>query len=669
MKSIFFIGLILLQAAAFSQKKGQPLIDSLLNGLSAIKEDTNKVKSLTRIAETYVQVDPARGIGYAKNGLAIAEKLQWKKGIAKLDNAMGLLVGDTGNNTQARTWFEQSFALNKDLGDSFRMISNLNNIGRSYQRESEFPKALDYYLKALTIAEEIKNNEQIALVGTNLTASFVTQGDYRKGLEYAEMTLKYATLSNTPNNIGKALLQLGVIKMETKDSASSKTYMAKALKVYEEMDSKAGIAQVLVSMATLDYPDYKAAIAKMLKAQQILDEIGPSSIYSIGNMANLGSSYYDLALHGKPSDKKELLNKAETYLKRGILLSKETANTEYLANMSLSLSSIEEEKGNYKPALDNFKTYYSINDSLFSQDKKNELAGLESKHKIDLKDKEIAIGNLKLINQQRTLIGMVIGLALLSIIGGLVFRQSRMRKRSNTTLLRLNTQLDEANKTKLKFFGILSHDLRSPIANLVNYLFLLKNDPELLPADEQAAHQQQIGQSTEDLLQTLETMLLWSKEQMENFRPDIKIVPVSELFDYLQKFFSHTAQVNIRFKDPGTLEVSTDENYLKVIMQNLTSNAISAVRNTTDGLIEWKARKEDGRTILSITDNGPGINAEQAKALFEEGISLNAKTGFGFHLIRDLARAIRFQISIEPAPTTGATFVLSPLQSIIVHRS
>jgi signal transduction histidine kinase len=234
-----------------------------------------------------------------------------------------------------------------------------------------------------------------------------------------------------------------------------------------------------------------------------------------------------------------------------------------------------------------------------------------------------------------------------------------MRKRSNTALMSLNHQLDEANKVKLRFFGILSHDLRSPIANLVNYLYLLKNDPDLLPAGEQAAHQQQIGQSTEDLLQTLETMLLWSKEQMENFRPDIKMVPVSQLFDYLQKFFSQAAQVNIRFNDPGTLEVSTDENYLKVIMQNLTSNAIKAISNTPDGLIEWKAGKEDGKIILSITDNGPGINAAQTKALFEEDRSVNAKTGFGFHLIRDLARAIRFQISLEPGAVKGTTFVLS----------
>ena len=659
MKCILFIFLSLLQTGLFAQKKSQALIDSVLNGLPALKEDTSIVKSLTKIAETYIQVNPNKGIEYADKGLAIAEKINWKKAMAKLENAKGLLVGDTGNNTLARVHFERSYALNKELAASFNMISNLNNIGRSYQRESNFSRALDYFFKALSIAGEIKSNEQIALVGTNLTASFITQKNYTKGLEYAQMTLKYAELSQTPGNIGKALLHLGVIKQETKDTVAAMRYMEQALKVYEEMGNLSGVAQVMSTMAPLAYPDYKKAIETMLKAQKILDEIGPTSIFSIGNLANLGRTYFDLALHGPPAEKMELLGKAESYLKRGALVCKETDNAEYLATISLNLADLMEIKGNYKSALNNYKTYYSINDSLFSQDKKNELAGFENKHSIDLKDKEIAISKLELISQHRTQLGLIVGLALLGIIGGLLFWQSRVRKKSNTTLMVLNNQLDEANKVKVKFFGILSHDLRSPIASLLNFLYLLKNEPALLNAEEQAAHQQQISQSAEELLQTMETMLLWSKEQMEHFKPDIKLVQVSELFDYLQKFFPQTQQINIRFNNPETLVVSTDENYLKVIMQNLTSNAIKALKNTPNGLIEWKAGKEGSKTILSITDNGPGIKEEQVKSLYQEGSHFNAKTGFGLHLIRDLAKAIQYHISFESKPGIGTTFILS----------
>ncbi|HTE27495.1 ATP-binding protein [Flavitalea sp.] len=660
MKFILFIfSFSLLQTGLFAQTKGQSRIDSLLMDLNTLKDDSGKVRTLGRLAQAYLYVNQKKGIEYSEKALVIAEKMNWKKGIANLENDLGLIIGDTGNNIQSRVHFEKSYVLNKELNSSFNMINNLNNIGRSYQRESNFSLALDYFFKALAIAQEIKSNEQIALVGTNLTASFAAQKNYIKSLEYARMTLKYAELSNTPDNIGKALMQIGIIQIEIKDTVEARRYMARALKVYEEMENPSGVAQVLGNLGPLEYPNYKKAIETMLKAQKIMDEIGATSYMSIGNLGNLGTTYYDLAMHSASAQKKELIDNAEFYLKRGVQLCKETGNTEYLAVISNNLADLEEARGNYKAALGHYKTYYSINDSLFSQDKKNELAGIEGKHNIALKDKEIAISKLELASQHRTQLGLIVGLALLGIIGGLLFWQSRMRKKSNTTLMVLNNQLDEANKVKVKFFGILSHDLRSPIASLINFLHLLKNEPELLAADEKAAYQQQISKSTEELLQTMETMLLWSKEQMENFKPDIKMVQVSELFDYLQKFFPQTSQLNIRFDNPEALMVSGDENYLKVIMQNLTSNAIKALKNTPGGVIEWKARKENAQTILSITDNGPGINEEQVKSLYYEGSGFNAKTGFGFHLIRDLAKAIQYQISIESKPGTSTTFVLS----------
>jgi signal transduction histidine kinase len=105
--------------------------------------------------------------------------------------------------------------------------------------------------------------------------------------------------------------------------------------------------------------------------------------------------------------------------------------------------------------------------------------------------------------------------------------------------------------------------------------------------------------------------------------------------------------------------VSTDENYLRTIMQNLTSNAIRALKNTPGATIEWNAKKEGNKTILSITDNGPGIGAEQARALFDDSIVNNEKNGFGLHLIRDLAKAIQYKIAVQSEQGRGTTFTLS----------
>jgi signal transduction histidine kinase len=659
MKQFWIVIFCLLRITVSAQKTGQALIDSVVHIYPSIRQDTEQIKALSLIAQTYLQFDPSQGFPYTDTALLLAEKLHWKKGMARIINLKGLLTGDTGNSKQARVYFEQSMALQKEINNTSGVITSLNNIGRAYQRESNFGQALENYLTAFSLAEKIKDNSQIALVGTNLTAIYFSQMNFEKSEEYGQLTLKYGELSGTKNNIAKALQLLGTIRLQKKDTAAAKSYFEKSLKLYEEMGNPMGVAALFSELGIVHASNPEEAIMYSLKAQAIFDKIGANTYNSVTNLANLGNNYFAMAKSSHTAFKKSWLDSASYYLQRSMVVCKASGNTQYLANVYVSLSDLEEYKGNYSLALDNLKKYNFINDSLFSQTHKNELAGMENKYNMDLKNKEIALKQVELVSQRKTQVGLLIGLSLLGVIGVLLYWQNRVRKKSNTTLMVLNNQLDEANKVKARFFGILSHDLRSPISSLINFLTLLKNEPEEVSSEDRQIYQQVIGQSTENLLQTMETMLLWSKEQMDNFKPDIRIVSVNTLFDYIQKFFLHTSQVQMNFSDPGDLQVSADENYLKVIMQNLTSNAIKALKNKPEGIITWKAKKEGTKTILSISDNGPGLNAEQMKVLYHDEASVNAKTGFGFHMIRDLAKAIQYKISVESQPGMGTTFMLS----------
>src|SRR5882724_11567091 len=126
-----------------------------------MKEDKNKAIVLNRIVRTELFINPKDGIPFALQSLQLSQKVNWKKGSAIAHNNFGLLVGDTGNNTLAREHFEKSLQLNKELDAKFDIINNLNNIGRSYQRESDFTRASENYFAALSIAEAINNPEQI----------------------------------------------------------------------------------------------------------------------------------------------------------------------------------------------------------------------------------------------------------------------------------------------------------------------------------------------------------------------------------------------------------------------------------------------------------------------------------------------------------------------------
>jgi signal transduction histidine kinase len=248
---------------------------------------------------------------------------------------------------------------------------------------------------------------------------------------------------------------------------------------------------------------------------------------------------------------------------------------------------------------------------------------------------------------------------LIGAIGTLVYRQSAMRKVANQRLTLINEQLDDANRVKARFLGIISHDLRSPVANLISLINLRREAPDLLDEEGMVYGQQKITDTAENLLHVMEDILLWSKGQMVTFKPRIKTLSIHSVFMEMQLLYAGNGRVRIVFSNPQDLHIDTDEDYLKTILRNLTSNAFKAVDGRQDALIEWKAWRDNQQlACLSITDNGPGISTTQRAALFNNEADIGIKNGLGLPLVRDFATAVNCNIQVSTAQTGGTVFTL-----------
>jgi signal transduction histidine kinase len=62
--------------------------------------------------------------------------------------------------------------------------------------------------------------------------------------------------------------------------------------------------------------------------------------------------------------------------------------------------------------------------------------------------------------------------------------------------------------------------------------------------------------------------------------------------------------------------------------------------------------------VLIISDNGPGLSEDMIQTLYNSDRAISGKTGLGLHLIRDLAKAIACQISVQSEPGVGSKFRL-----------
>lgn len=542
-------------------------------------------------------------------------------------------------------------------------------IGQKYMSSSNYLNAMDCYQQSLALAQQINSDTLIANCYYHLSIIAFYQKDFYKDSTYSLKALEIYRKNKDKQNEGLLLKSIADNYLERGNLREARKYYAEALPIILMSKDKRLEAAIYSNQAITFQSDYKRKIELGLIAKKIWDENPTENVLPLINIGNLGVAYLDIVRYNGlkaikpdtliPANPVEDLKIAESYLRQAIQIARQKNDPENKSYFTGVLSELQAYKGDYKNAYENIRSYYDTQDSLYSQENKNKLAALESQRAIDFKNKEIENKELQIGNQKKNMWLLVSLIAFLAVIGILLYSQSLSRKKTNTTLLQLNTELDEANKIKARFFGILSHDLRSPVANLVNFLQLQKRKPGIMSELQIAERENKIAGSANALLETMEAMLLWSKGQMEHFKPTITAVPVNNLFSYLQKFFADTEHVVFTFSCVDNLVVQTDEHYLKAIMLNLTANAIKALQQTTKAQIIWKGWQEQNKIYLSVTDNGPGANDEKLKALYDEKVSGGTKQGLGLHIIRDLAKAIGCSISLQPHTTEGVSFILS----------
>ena len=627
MRIYLLLFVLLYNTNAFAQQKGQMLTDALQAKPSQAQKDTIKTNLLNKL-RINGKFDSALNINTTV--LAYSIKRKDTLGQVMAYNNLGDIASTKSDYITAADYYYTSLKLGEAKNDYPIMGEAYVRLSKVYESQENYLKSLDYAKKSLACYELVNEKEEYAYPLYWISCSFLNLGKCDSGFYYANKSLFWARKYNNKMNEALALFTIG--------------------EYYECIG------------------DHYSAIRYSLDSKKIWGEPDSSNDDAIYNEGYLGIYYLQLAKTEKKEkvprlfqnlSKNELLSIATNYLETAIRKSNLTGNKDFQSEFQRYLAETEAIKGKYKEAYLNYKSHAEIKDSIFTQENKNKIAAIENQRAIDSKNKEIENQELQISSQRKQKIFFIGALFLLAVIGGLLYRQNIARKKTNTTLLQLNNELNEANKVKAKFFGILSHDLRSPIANLIHFLRLQKREPGLLSEQQVREREQKIESSATSLLETMEAMLLWSKGQMANYKPEMKKVEVNSLFEYLQRFFSATPSIHLSFSNPQNLSVITDENYLQTIMHNLTANAIKALDNTGNGTIEWKAFEQNEKTILSIADNGPGITNNQLEALYDETASSGTRHGLGLHIIRDLAKTIGCSVILQPQIKTGATFVLS----------
>lgn len=213
-----------------------------------------------------------------------------------------------------------------------------------------------------------------------------------------------------------------------------------------------------------------------------------------------------------------------------------------------------------------------------------------------------------------------------------------------TELVEAQEALREADRRKTDFLGILSHELRNPLAPIRSSLYLL----DRAPADsEQAMHAKEvIHRQTEHLNRLIDdlldvTRISRGKIELDRRKVDVRQVLRRICDDHQTLFRGRGIELRVEMV-PGPVWVEADETRLTQLIGNLLQNA--AKFSHEGGIITASLGSADGQAELRVRDDGIGIAPDLLPRVFEQFVQAasglarpKGGLGLGLALVKGIA--------------------------------
>jgi PAS domain S-box-containing protein len=224
----------------------------------------------------------------------------------------------------------------------------------------------------------------------------------------------------------------------------------------------------------------------------------------------------------------------------------------------------------------------------------------------------------------------------------------------------------ELDRMKTEFLSLASHQLRAPLSNLKWYIdFLLKRRSKELSSEIQG-YLQKMYRRNQDMIELVNTLLNLSRIEMGRLQVQKERTDIGGLIESVVEELQPEAddkQLTLDTNLTGELHFETDPRLVRIIIQNLLSNAL---RYTPIGGSVF-VRAEASQTLMRIEvkDTGVGIPPEEQSRIFSKLYrATNAKeveangNGIGLYMCKSLAEGLGGTISFTSKLNEGTSFVV-----------
>jgi len=210
-------------------------------------------------------------------------------------------------------------------------------------------------------------------------------------------------------------------------------------------------------------------------------------------------------------------------------------------------------------------------------------------------------------------------LVLILFFGYVLVRSVEREIHQRERLEEIADELRRSDEAKTEFISIVSHQLRTPLNAIKGYLSLFLEDIYGKLDEKQRQPMERILRSSERLIHLVNELLGISRIQMGKIELEMGEVDLCEIVKSVVDEFGKGAEeksIGLHASCPtdGVPVLAGDKQKLRDSVLNLVDNAI---RYTDKGSVDVSVRREINDLVVRVEDTGPGLDAEEKRALFK----------------------------------------------------
>lgn len=556
---------------------------------------------------------------------------------ADIHNMYGNLFFDVSQNGKAVDNYYECLQIHRSLNNPGGVAFSYNDIAYVYYERELYELALKYYQKALPHAKQDDDPHAYIHTCKSLAFTYSRVGKTDSAFYFIDKAINYKA-DDKYKILGQSYYYKSLIfRRNLKQMDSAKTYVNKSLDVIKDKNLFYWPEGYFALQMELAYLNQKLGLSK--KALKNLDlaenYLYKNDLLSKVSDVDVRKARIFMSINNYDS--------AEIYFKKALWLSSEEDQIYNLIRIYKNLMKTYK----FKNSKDSFylytNKYLNLKDSILNDDKFRITSFLTT----SILQKDSEYENERLTEQNtRQYILIIIIFFLAVFITTLILLRYRNNKKNltkleeaNKKLTTTNHQLDEANLTKLKFFEIIAHDLKSPVTAFKGSLELVLKDLYSFEEEELKTILGELLVSASQVQDLILSLLTWARIKTGNFNFDISKTNINLLLEAVIKEFSEKSEENdiiINNNLNEDLEIEIDPSLIHTIIKELITNSMKFTR--AGGQVNINYRKDHIYHYLIVSDTGIGMADKDIDKLFKierswSRIGLKGEKGTGLGLL------------------------------------